>query len=150
MNNVRDQYEKWVYPFPALDLNEEEKEGTFDLSDPSRYRRKLWPRPVEPDNLKILVAGCGTMQAARLAFRNPGCDVVGVDISQASLGHQNFLKEKHALANLRLHCLSILDIQTLGQQFDLIISTGVLHHMPDPDAGLRKLKEVLLPHGVMS
>jgi SAM-dependent methyltransferase len=90
------------------------------------------------------------MQAARLAKRNPGCDVVGVDISRSSLAHQNYLKERHALANLRLHCLSILDIQSLGEQFDLIISTGVLHHMPDPDAGLRQLKEVLLPHGVMS
>jgi SAM-dependent methyltransferase len=150
MSKVRDQYERWVYPFPAQDLDEEEKEGTFDLSDPSRFRRKLWPRPVEPENLKILVAGCGTMQAARLAYRNPGCTVTGVDISQSSLDHQHYLKEKHALGNLRLACLSILDIETLGEQFDLIVSTGVLHHLPDPDAGLRQLKKVLLPHGVMS
>src|SRR5579862_547275 len=104
---VRDQYEKWVYPFPAQDLDEEEKEGYFDLSDPSRFRRKLWPRPVEPEKLKILVAGCGTMQAARLAYRNPGCEVVGIDISQASLDHQNHLKQRHGLANLRVAQLGI-------------------------------------------
>jgi SAM-dependent methyltransferase len=150
MNEVREQYESWVYPLPVQDLDEDAKAGGMDGSDPSQLRRKFWPRPVEPQKLKILIAGCGTNQAARHAYRNPGCEVVGVDISQSSLAHEAYLKDKHTLANLRLHCLSILDIEKLGEQFDLIVSTGVLHHLPDPDAGLRKLKTVLLPHGVMS
>ena len=105
---------------------------------------------MEPENLKILIAGCGTTHAARVAYFNPDCTVVGVDLSEPSLAHEVYLKNKHGLANLHLHCLSLLDIETLGQQFDLIISSGVLHHLPDPDAGLRALKKVLLPHGVMS
>ncbi len=75
---------------------------------------------------------------------------MGVDLSQTSLAHESFLKEKHDLTNLHLHQLSLLDVATLGQQFDLVISTGVLHHLPSPDAGLCALKSVLLPHGVMS
>jgi SAM-dependent methyltransferase len=150
MSDVREQYEKWAYPLPVEDLDEDFKAGHFDRSDPSLFRRKLWPRAIEPQKLRILIAGCGTVQAARHAFRNPECTVVGVDISQASLAHEDNLKQKYGLANLRLHCLSILDIEKLGEQFDLIVSSGVLHHLPDPDAGLRKLKAVLLPHGVMS
>jgi SAM-dependent methyltransferase len=150
MSDVRDQYEKWVYPLPVEDLDADFKAGHFDRSDPSLFRRKLWPRAVEPQKLKILVAGCGTMQAARYAFRNPECDVVGIDISQASLKHEDYLKRKHGLANLRLRCLSILDVEQLGEQYDMIVSSGVLHHLRDPDAGLRKLKAVLLPQGVMS
>ncbi len=150
MDKVREQYENWIYPSPVTDLQEEMRAGTFDRSDPSLFRRKLWPRAVEPARLNILVAGCGTVQAARYAFRNPECTVVGVDVSQAALDHQTFLKDKHGLANLRLECLSLLDIETLGEQFDLIVSSGVLHHLPDPGAGLRQLKKVLLPHGVMS
>jgi SAM-dependent methyltransferase len=150
MSNVREQYERWAYPLPIEDLDEDSKAGHFDRSDPSLFRRKLWPRAVEPQKLRILIAGCGTVQAARYAFRNPECDVVGVDISEASLAHEDYLKRKHGLANLRLQCLSILDAEKLGEQYDLIVSSGVLHHLPDPDAGLRKLKAVLAPRGVMS
>jgi len=150
MSSIRKQYENWVYPLPLQDLDNAFKAGHLDLSDPSLFRRKLWPRPLEPENLKILIAGCGTSQAAWTAYRNPGCEVVGVDISQSSLAHQESLKQRHGLANLHLHCLNILDIDQLDEQFDFIVSTGVLHHLPDPEAGLRKLKSVLLPHGVMS
>jgi SAM-dependent methyltransferase len=150
MSDTNDQYEKWVYPLSVDDLEADFNAGQFDRSDPSLFRRKLWPRPVEPESLKILIAGCGTVQAARYAYRNPECEVVGIDTSRASLEHTQRLKQKHRLANLSLHHLSILDVEQLGQQFDLIVSSGVLHHLPDPDAGLRKLKQALLPHGVMS
>ncbi len=37
----------------------------------------------------------------------------------------------------------------LGSAFDQIVCTGVLHHLPDPDAGLRALRSVLAPGGAM-
>lgn len=150
MDKVREQYENWRYPEPALDLDEDFRSGAFDRSDPSLFRRKLWPRQVEPEHLRILIAGCGTMQAARYAYRNRFCNVVGTDISQPALAHQDYLKRKHGLQNLRLHRLSIFELGELAEKFDLIVCTGVLHHLPDPIAGLRALKSLLLPHGVMS
>jgi hypothetical protein len=33
--------------------------------------------------------------------------------------------------------------------FDQIVCTGVLHHLPDPDLGLRSLRGVLAPNGAM-
>ena len=36
-----------------------------------------------------------------------------------------------------------------GANFDHIVCTGVLHHLPDPCAGLRALRDVLEPHGAM-
>jgi SAM-dependent methyltransferase len=36
-----------------------------------------------------------------------------------------------------------------GFHFDHIVCTGVLHHLPDPDAGLRSLRDVLAPSGAM-
>jgi hypothetical protein len=38
-------------------------------------------RNYRPD-LDILIAGCGTNQAAVFAFGNPDANVVGIDISQ--------------------------------------------------------------------
>jgi len=147
---VAAQYEAWVYPNPIMDMAEAIARQTYsDISDPSRIRRKLWPKQVEPDDLDMLIAGCGANQAAYLAMKNPSSRVVGIDLSAASLAHEQYLKEKHDIQNLELHQLSLEDASSLGQSFDLIVSSGVLHHLPDPDAGLRALGEVLRPHGVI-
>lgn len=148
---VAAQYEAWVYPRPIMDMAEAIATGTSsDGSDPARIRRKLWPRQVEPDDLDILVAGCGSNQAASLAMTNPGSRVVGIDLSTASLAHEQYLKQKHDLHNIELRQLTLEEAASLDQSFDLIISTGVLHHLPDPVAGLRALGDVLRPHGVIS
>ena len=117
----------------------------WDWFDPTHAHRVLWPdRDYRPD-LDILIAGCGTNQAAVFAFNNPGANVVAVDISQPSLDHQQYLKDKHGLHNLELHLLPIEELPTLGRQFDLVVSTGVLHHMADPLAGLKALAGCLRP-----
>jgi len=45
--------------------------------------------------------------------------------------------------------VTIENVADVGQQFDLIVCTGVLHHLADPDAGLRALRSVLKPDGAM-
>ena len=45
--------------------------------------------------------------------------------------------------------MSLLDVGQLGSSFDLILCTGVLHHLPNPDAGLKALADVLEPSGSM-
>jgi SAM-dependent methyltransferase len=145
---VSHQYERWRYPQPIEDL-ESLPEGMWHWYDPSRFHRILWPdRDYRPD-LDILIAGCGTNQAAVFAHRNPQAKVVGVDISQPSLDHQQYLKDKHGLFNLELHLLPIEELPTLGLDFDLIVSTGVLHHMADPQAGMNALASCLRPEGAI-
>lgn len=146
---VAKQYEEFVYPLPIQDLEDDVATGHYEMLDPFFFRRKYWPKNVEPENLNILIAGCGTSQAARIAYRNKNCRVVGIDISKSSLGHQLYLKNKHFLNNLEVHQLEIENVKELQEKFDLIISTGVLHHLRSPTVGLSALKEVLLPHGVM-
>ena len=146
---VERQYKDWVYPQPISDISEFVKQY-YDLSDPSLFRRKLWPRKIEPENLSILIAGCGANQAAHYAFTNRNSQVLGIDVSDTSLGHEAHLKQKHRLDNLELLQLSLGEIGSLGRTFDLIVCTGVLHHLVEPDAGLRSLRDVLKPHGVTS
>jgi SAM-dependent methyltransferase len=146
---VARQYKDWVYPQPIRDISEFVKQY-YDLSDPSLFRRKLWPRKIEPENLSILIAGCGANQAAQYAFTNRNSEVLGIDVSDSSLSHEAHLKQKHQLDNLELLRLSLDEIGSLGRTFDLIVCTGVLHHLPDPGASLRCLRDVLKPHGVMS
>jgi SAM-dependent methyltransferase len=146
---VSRQYERWRYPHPIEDL-EAWYVNNWDWFDPVHAHRVLWPdRPYRPD-LDILIAGCGTNQAAVFAFANPAAKVVAVDISQPSLDHQQYLKDKHGLANLELHQLPIEELATLGLDFDLVVSTGVLHHMADPLAGMKALAGCLRSDGAMA
>jgi len=146
---VARQYEAFAYPQPFADLKEAIRGGYFQVGDPSLYRPVLWPegRPERP--LKILVAGCGTIQAAYAALMNADDEVVGIDLSEASLAHERFLQERHGLRNLHLFKGDLLDAALLGRQFDVILCTGVLHHMAEPATGLAALRGVLTPDGVM-
>lgn len=144
---VSGQYEKWVYPEPIRDLPAW-LAGNWQWFDPSHGHRLFWPdRDYQPD-LDILIAGCGTNQAAVFAYTNPGAKVVAIDVSAASLDHHRFLKDKYGLKNLELHRLPIEEVGALSGDYDLVVSTGVLHHMASPEAGMRALAAVLRPHGV--
>jgi SAM-dependent methyltransferase len=146
---VSAQYETWVYPEPIIDLPAW-METSWQWFDPRISHRLMWPdRSYSPD-LDILIAGCGTNQAAVFAYSNPAAKVVAIDVSQTSLDHHRFLKEKYQLTNLELHRLPIEDVESLGLTFDLIVSSGVLHHMADPLLGMQSLAGVLRPDGVIA
>jgi SAM-dependent methyltransferase len=144
---VAKQYEKWTYPEPIQNL-ETWLTNNWQWFDPSHAHRVLWPdRPYQPD-MDILIAGCGTNQASVFAYTNRAAKVVAVDVSQASLDHNRYLKDKYSLKNLELHLLPIEDVPSLDKKFDLIVSTGVLHHMAEPKVGMKALADCLRPDGV--
>lgn len=145
---VNRQYERWTYPLPIQDLDEWSK-ANLEPFDPSHSHRILWPDQENRSDLDILIAGCGTNQAAAFAHTNRAAKVIGVDVSEASLSHQRFLKDRHGLDNLELHLRPIEELPSLGLDFDLIISTGVLHHLADPLTGLKALADCLRPNGAM-
>lgn len=147
---VARQYEAYAYPAPFADLTAKLAEGYSELGNPADYAALLWPagRPRRP--LKLLAAGCGTVQAAYVAYTNRDAEVFGVDLSEASLAHERHLQDRHGLANLRLLRGDLRDVHELGQTFDAIVCSGVLHHLADPGEGLRALAGVLASGGAMS
>src|ERR1700689_4528291 len=96
--------------------------------DPSHSHRMFWPDRGYKPGLDILIAGCGTNQAAAFAFTNPSAKVVAVDVSESALDQQRYLKHKYGLTNLDLHLLPIEEVPMLGFEFDLVVATGVLQH----------------------
>jgi SAM-dependent methyltransferase len=145
---IRAFYESHPYPAPINSL-----EQRLDrYRDPQRRRAQsllLWPLEKPRPDRSILVAGCGTSQAARHALMEPDARVVAIDVSETSLRHTRDLQQKHDIRNLQLHQLAIERIAELGETFDQIVCTGVLHHLSDPDAGLRSLRDVLTRDGAM-
>ena len=146
---VSQQYERWVYPAPIQDL-EEWLRDSWQWFDPSHAHRLMWPDRDYLPGMDILVAGCGTNQAAVIAYTNPAARVIAIDVSSASLDHHRSLKDRYDLTNLELHQLPIEDVASLARDFDLIITTGVLHHMTDPAAGMRALAGLLRRDGVLA
>ena len=104
--------------------------------------------------LRVLVAGGGTGDATVMLaeqmrrFGQPG-RVTHLDRSAASLA---IAKARVAARGLtaRFEAMSLLDLPASGLGlFDYIDCVGVLHHLPDPLAGLRALVSVLAPGGGM-
>ena len=145
---VRDFYERYPYPRPVESLDNYRRLW----QDPQRRRADFhlhWPSAPYREDRSILVAGCGTSQAAKHAVRWPEAQVVGIDFSETSVACTEELKRKHHLTNLQIHQLPVERVSELGMCFDQIVCTGVLHHLPDPDAGLAALRAALKPDGAL-
>lgn len=149
MDKVQAQYERWIYPEPIEDLEAWIAGGAFSVGDPGNCGDLFWPATGYREGMNILVAGCGANQAARYAMQHPTAKVTGIDLSAASLAHEEKLKAKHGLENLTLHRMRLEEVTKLGVSFDFIASSGVLHHLPDPVAGLKALNSVLNRDGVI-
>lgn len=145
---VRDFYDRYPYPRPTDRLD------NYRRLWQDRQRRRadyhlFWPSQPYREDRSILIAGCGTSQAAKHALRWPGAQVTGIDISATSVRCTEDLKQKYKLTNLQVHQLPLERATELATSFDQIVCTGVLHHLADPDAGLRVLRSVLKPGGAM-
>jgi len=139
---------RYQYPEPIHDL-EAWSEDNWEWFDPIHAHSLLWPDRAYKSDLDILIAGSDCNQAAAFAFTNRAAKVVAIDVSKPALEHLEVLKDKHALSNLELHQLSIEEVSTLGLDFDLIVSTGALHLLSDPAAGMKALGGCLRKNGAM-
>jgi SAM-dependent methyltransferase len=145
---VRDFYDRYPYPRPIDSL---EKYRQL-WHDPQRRRADyhlFWPHKPYKEDYSILIAGCGTSQAAKHAVRWPAAQVTGIDFSAMSVRCTEELKQKYNLNNLQVYQLPVERVTELGTSFDQIVCTGVLHHLTVPDAGLRALRNVLKPDGAL-
>ena len=144
-------YNEFIYPLPIEDIDKEWIDKNMHyLNDPTRYWHRLWPEKLyNKEKLKILIAGCGTHQAAIYAKCNPEHSFVGIDLSNNSISHQIKLIEKHGIKNLKLICDDFRKI-IFKEKFNLIISTGVIHHLENPGSALEYFEKNLENDGVIS
>src|SRR5579872_4789404 len=103
------------YPAPVASLDREREL----YANPARRRAHfhlVWPTERPAADLEILVAGCGTSQAARYALREPDAHITAIDISETSLGHTRDLQRKHKLKNIELRRLPIERVQEIDRK----------------------------------
>lgn len=149
------QYE--AYPYPRRDAREEGRR--LVVGSPSHLREiDHWvfgaARPASRP-LRALVAGGGTgdatiMLAQQMAAAGRPGDVTWLDRSAAACDIAQARAAARGLDNIAWERRSLLDLPGSGLgPFDYIDCCGVLHHLPDPDEGLRALLSVLAPGGGM-
>ena len=150
IKELNHQYNNYIYPKPCEDINAEWiLKNKYLQGDPNYHWHKLWPeRPYSREKMNILVAGCGANQAAILAKCNPIHKFIGIDLSQESINHHKKLKENFKIDNLELICDDFRN-QTFEFNFDYIISTGVIHHLEDPNSALSYFNNLLKDHGIL-
>jgi SAM-dependent methyltransferase len=147
-DSVSEFYTLHPYPPPVANLDRARDEWREEARHRAEYHL-MWPGKPYRAELDILVAGCGTWQAAKYAVCRPAARVMGIDVSATSIEHTEQLKQQYDLTNLELRQLPVERVGEMERQFDLIVCTGVLHHLTDPDAGLRALRSVLKPDGAI-
>ena len=79
-DEVRSFYDRYPYPRPVDSLEQYRRLW----EDPNRRRADyhlFWPDRPYREDYSILVAGCGTSQAAKHALRWPAAQVTGIDLS---------------------------------------------------------------------
>lgn len=99
---------------------------------------------------KVLVAGAGTgRHPIQTAAMLPTAAVLAIDLSRASLAYAQREADARAVTNIAFAQADILNLSGVAEEFDLIESVGVLHHMKDPELGLATLVEALKPGGYL-
>jgi SAM-dependent methyltransferase len=107
-----------------------------------------WQHRAIPKRSHIWIAGCGTNQAVITALRFPLASVIGSDLSGPSLTLAARTAEELSVKNLELRQESI-NAGQYRQEFDFILSTGVIHHTAEPMETLRSLSDALKPGGIL-
>ena len=147
---VKDFYEE--SPYPKYEFRETAQEyGNLNLD---LYIKRIVAREIDNVKIvkkpKILIAGAGTGgPAIRFCTTLNNAEVTALDLSFNSLAYGKRIAEDNNIKNIEYIQGDILDIKKINKKFDLIHCTGVLHHMKDPEKGLKSLVDVLETGGFM-
>jgi len=117
----------------------------------ARAERSPLPRLLDraiPGNARIVEAGCGTGQMCLFLARADRL-VVGADLSRPSLQLGAAAARRFGLDRVQF---VETDLQRPGLKsgaFDVVYSSGVVHHTPDPRASFARLAKLARPGGTI-
>jgi len=120
-----------------------------------QYLRQTFPlttiqHHVISGKIDILIAGCGTGQhSVDTAQRFYGARILAVDLSLSSLSYAKRKSRELGVTSIEYAQADLQKLGTLGRSFDVIESSGVLHHLADPLLGWQVLLSLLRPGGFM-
>lgn len=105
---------------------------------------KIFGRVKQDHVRSILVVGCGTgedLVAARMVY--PNAVIHGLEPSKMSC------QLAYELAPFARITNNTLEEAVVDREYDLVICTGVLHHLKNPTTALAKLTQFMRPDGAL-
>lgn len=100
---------------------------------------------------QILDCGCGpgsiTCGLAELASH---ASIVGVDVDESQVALAQERTARGRLKNVGFQTASVYDLPFDDERFDLAMSHALFEHLKDPKEGLRELRRVLQPNGIVA
>ena len=146
---VKAQYEENPYP-RWLTTNIPRIASFYDYwleVFPTQPAERRPPRDLQPS---ILIAGCGTgqqpIECAKLLHNGM---LTSIDLSFSSLAYAIRKTVENGLSDrITYGQADILKLDEWEEQFDYVACSGVLHHMANPEAGLKVLIRRLKPGGI--
>ncbi len=144
---VRDQYEENPYPRWRY-TNITPKNNFLSILNNNIHPNKI---NLNTNNLKrdILIAGCGTGQQLVSNASYENSDILAVDLSLSSLSFAKRKMQELNYTNIEFLHGDILNLNSLNKKFSVIECVGVLHHLEDPEEGLKVLLNILEPNGYL-
>jgi len=100
---------------------------------------------VMQDNIDVLDVGCGTGLVSNLFANKYKSNFTAVDFSDSIDYARNFAK-KNKIKNVKWVKKDFL-LFNPEKKYDVIICCGVLHHIPQYETALAKIKSLLKPNG---
>jgi 2-polyprenyl-3-methyl-5-hydroxy-6-metoxy-1,4-benzoquinol methylase len=150
LDKIRQQFDHTPYPRTPLDSSPKEEYNNLFLHNLVTSHYLQHRKVIETKDKLILDAGCGSgYKSLVLAEANPGAKIIGIDLSEESVKLARQRLHYHGFEATEFHALGIEELPKLGLEFDYINCDEVLYLLPDPVAGLKAMKSVLKPDGLI-
>jgi len=146
---VAERYRQYPYPqwtWPGR-LHQPER---FNLYLTRRLGHSSFAPLAAASIVQILVAGCGTGRHSHLLARTVSdAGITALDLSRPSLAFAKRQALADGIENIEYIEADLTQLSSWDARFDVIECAGVLHHLPDPDEGLRVLLTLLKTGGLI-
>jgi ubiquinone/menaquinone biosynthesis C-methylase UbiE/Flp pilus assembly protein TadD len=117
----------------------------------SLYREPSLNHATSRKPLALLIAGCGTGRQILIEKSlYPNAKITAIDLSLASLAYARRKCNEAGLKDVTCLQSDILLLDRMDETFDVVFSSGVIHHMAEPEKALRSLTNRLKPGGVLN
>ena len=97
------------------------------------------------EDYKFLEVGCGAGAVSKFIAQKFHLDVTGIDVDPELIDIAN--KNSENIPNLLYQIADATELPFDDQQFDVIISIGVMHHIRTWKNALKEIRRVLKPYG---